>query len=330
MPQGLPLEISDLTKRYRGRAAVDHLSFTVQPGRVTGFLGPNGAGKTTTMRLLLGLASADGGSATVGGQTYAHIENPSLQVGSVLETSGVHGGHSGRNHLRWLAAASGIPDKRCDDVLELVGLTDASRRKVKGYSLGMKQRLGLAAALLGDPGVLILDEPANGLDPEAVAWLRGLLRTFGNEGRTVLVSSHLLAELALVVDDVVIIAQGQLRAAGSLASVLGPQGGDVLVSTPDAARFAAALASNPATAAAGVTVQDPWVAVAGSTPAVVGHIAFLEGVEIHELRERRPDLETVFLKLTAPIDPPPMDLPPPPMPQTLAGPDAPTTPEVTS
>lgn len=306
MPEGLTLEVNDLTKVYRGRPAVDHLSFTVQPGRVTGFLGPNGAGKTTTMRIMLGLASATSGTATVGGEIYRHIPTPVRKVGAVLETSGVHGGHSGRNHLRILATASGIPDSRCDELLELVGLTDASKKKVKNYSLGMKQRLGLAAALLGDPGVLILDEPANGLDPEAVAWLRGMMRTFATEGRTVLVSSHLLAELALVVDDVIIIAQGQLRAAGPLATVLGPQGGDVVVSTPHAARLADALRRNEATAHAGISVADPWVVVTGLPPAAVGHVAFVEGIELHELRERRPDLETVFLRLTAPLDAPVM------------------------
>jgi len=199
-------------------------------------------------------------------------------------------------------------------MLALVGLTEAARRKVRGYSLGMKQRLGLAAALLGNPDVLILDEPANGLDPEAVAWLRGMLRTFGNEGRTVLVSSHLLAELSLVVDDVVIIAQGQLRAAGSLASVMGPQSGDVLVSSPEASRLGAALQTNAATQGSSVLVQGPWVVVAGASPAAIGHVAFVERVEIHELRERRADLETVFLKLTAPRDVAPPTPPPPPAP----------------
>jgi ABC-2 type transport system ATP-binding protein len=284
MPEGLTLEVKDLTKIYRGKAAVDHLSFTVNPGRVTGFLGPNGAGKTTTMRMMLGLANPTSGVATVGGTDYRHIENPNNKVGAVLETSGVHGGHTGRTHLRILAAASGIADSRCDEMLELVGLSGAANQKVKKYSLGMKQRLGLASAMLGDPGVLILDEPANGLDPEAVAWLRGLLKTFGAEGRTVLVSSHLLAELALVVDDVIIIAQGQLRASGSLASVVGPQGADVLVSSPDAERLGVALRSNPATAESNVTVSDPWVVVTGAPAAAIGHVAFLERIEIHELR----------------------------------------------
>jgi ABC-2 type transport system ATP-binding protein len=312
MPEGQVLEIENLTKVYRGgrgrlttpfaKAAVDDLSFVVQPGRVTGFLGPNGAGKTTTMRMLLGLATPTSGKALVGGHAYRDLEQPLNQVGAVLETSGVHGGHTGRNHLRILAAAVGLPDSRCDELLELMGLTEAARRKVKGYSLGMKQRLGLAAALLGDPGVLVLDEPANGLDPEAVAWLRGMLRAFAAEGRTVLVSSHLLAELALVVDDVVIIADGRLRAAGPLAAVLGPQGGDVLVSTPDPARLAAALNSDPLTSGASVTVQANWVVAVGASAASIGHVAFTHQVEVHELRERRPDLETVFLRLTAPLD----------------------------
>src|SRR5215213_8626629 len=194
--------VSGLTKHYKRVRAVDNLSFEVQPGRVTGFLGPNGAGKTTTLRMLLNLVAPTAGTATIGGQRYADLREPLRTVGAVLEASSAHKGRTGRNHLRVIAASAGLPTRRVDEVLDLVGLTPAAKRKFKGYSLGMRQRLGIAAALLGDPRVLVLDEPANGLDPEGIRWMRDLLRRLAGEGRTILVSSHLLSEMELLADDV--------------------------------------------------------------------------------------------------------------------------------
>lgn len=213
----LAVSVRSLTKRYRDVVAVDDLSFDLQPGTITGFLGPNGAGKSTTMRLILGLAAATSGQARVFGQPYAELTHPSRRVGAVLESADFDPGRSGRNHLRALSLASSIGFDRVEEVLALVGLTDAAGRRVKGYSLGMRQRLGLAGALLGDPDLLILDEPANGLDPEGVAWLRGFLRELAAEGRTVLVSSHVLAEIAQTVQAVLIMNKGRL------AAVLGPE-----------------------------------------------------------------------------------------------------------
>src|SRR5499426_3433912 len=206
------LVVSGLTKVYPKVRAVDGLTFTVQPGRVTGFLGPNGAGKTTTLRMVLNLVRPNAGTATIGGQRYADLVDPIRKVGAILEASGAHRGRTGRNHLLMLCDAAGIPTSRADEVLEMVGLTPAAKRKFKGYSLGMRQRLGIAAALLGDPDVLILDEPANGLDPEGIRWMRDLLKSLAQQGRTVLVSSHLLSEMELLADDLVIIAAGQLVA----------------------------------------------------------------------------------------------------------------------
>src|SRR5438045_4398045 len=202
--------VSGLTKQYKRVRAVDDLSLTVEPGRVTGFLGPNGAGKTTTLRMVLNLVTPTAGTATIGGQRYADLPDPIGTVGAILEASAAHKGRTGRNHLRIICAAAGLPATRADEVLEMVGLTPAAKRKFKGYSLGMRQRLGIAAAMLGDPKVLILDEPANGLDTEGIRRMRDLLKRLANEGRTILVSSHLLSEMELLADDVVIIAAGKL------------------------------------------------------------------------------------------------------------------------
>jgi ABC-2 type transport system ATP-binding protein len=217
------IRVDSLTKRYGAATAVERLTFAVLPGRVTGFLGPNGAGKTTTLRLLLGLIRPGAGTATIDGRAYADLEHPSARVGAVLEDAGFHPGRSGRNHLRVLAVAGRHPLARVDAVLAEVGLTAAADRRVKGYSTGMRQRLAIAAALLGDPDVLILDEPANGLDPPGIRWLRDLMRAEARRGRTVLVSSHLLAEVVQTVDDVVVIADGALRACGPLEDVLGTE-----------------------------------------------------------------------------------------------------------
>ncbi|HEU4675145.1 MAG TPA: ATP-binding cassette domain-containing protein, partial [Motilibacteraceae bacterium] len=218
------VEVRGLSKHFGGGTrtvhAVQDLSFQVLPGRVTGFLGPNGAGKTTTLRMLLGLVRPSAGEATIGGRAYAELADPLRVVGAALEATGFHPGRSARDHLRVLCAQAGLPDRRADEVLALVGLTEAASRRVGGYSLGMRQRLALAAALLGDPQVLLLDEPANGLDPAGIAWLRGFLRHLAAEGRTVLVSSHVLSEVAQTVDDVVIIARGRLVRTASLAELV--------------------------------------------------------------------------------------------------------------
>src|SRR3954471_7569856 len=213
--------VSGLTKQYRKVRAVDNLSFVVEPGRVTGFLGPNGAGKTTTLRMVLNLVTPTAGTATIGGHRYADVHDPLKLVGAILEASAAHKGRTARNHLRCVAAAGGVPSSRVDEVLELVGLTTAAKRKFRGYSLGMKQRLGIAQALLGNPQVLILDEPANGLDPEGIRWMRGLLQGLAQQGRTVLVSSHLLSKMEVLADDVVIIAAGKLVTQGPVDQIIG-------------------------------------------------------------------------------------------------------------
>jgi ABC-2 type transport system ATP-binding protein len=240
--------VEHLSKQYKQLRAVDDLSFTVRSGRVTGFLGPNGAGKTTTLRMLLNLVAPTSGSATIGGRRYVDLDDPIRHVGAVLEASSAHRGRTGVNHLRVICRAAGLPRRRADEALELVGLTPAAGRKFKGYSLGMRQRLGIAAAMLGDPRVLILDEPANGLDPEGIRWMRDLLRALAAEGRTVLVSSHLLSEMQLMAEDVVILAAGRLIRQGPVDEVLGSMGAavQVRVRTPDPGRLTAALAAfNP-------------------------------------------------------------------------------------
>ena len=221
MSNNAVVEVSSLTKRYDDVVAVDNISFTLAPGTVTGFLGPNGAGKTTTLRVLLGLADADAGTALVGGRRYRDLDEPARWVGAVLESNDFHPGRSGRDHLRVLSAASGVAEVRVDEVLDLVGLVDACRRAVKTYSLGMRQRLGLSAALLGEPGLLVLDEPTNGLDPSGTHWLRRVLRAFAEAGGTVLVSSHQLAEIAQSVDHVIIIDRGRVLADAPLVELAG-------------------------------------------------------------------------------------------------------------
>jgi ABC-2 type transport system ATP-binding protein len=289
------IEVQRLTKRYGGTLAVDDLSFTVQPGTVTGFLGPNGAGKTTTLRVVLGLVHPSAGGATVLGHRYRELDQPARRVGAVLEASSFHPGRSGRNHLRVLATATGLPTSRVDEVLELVELTPAARRRVRGYSLGMRQRLALAAAFLGDPDVLVLDEPANGLDPQGIRWLRDFLRTRAAEGRTVLVSSHVLAEVAQTVDEVVIIHHGRLVAQGPVAE-LAAGGGRVLVRSPQARQLAAALERR----GGAVTVaEDGALVVTGVTAPEVGQVAAEEALVLHELTPQAAGLEETFLSLTA-------------------------------
>ena len=289
--------VSDLTKHYKRVKAVDHLSFTVEPGRVTGFLGPNGAGKTTTLRMLLNLVTPTAGTATIGGHRYADLPDPIRHVGAVLEASSAHKGRTGRNHLRVICAAAGLPDRRADEVLEIVGLTPAAKRKFKGYSLGMRQRLGIAAALLGDPRVLILDEPANGLDPEGIRWMRDLLKGLAAQGRTILVSSHLLSEMELLADDLVIIAAGQLVRQGTVSQIVDSMAnqGIVRVRTPNPEGLVAAVTGKGGTAVPG---PDGGLIVTGLDLAQVGSAAFTAGVELHELTADGPDLEAVFLALT--------------------------------
>uniref|UniRef100_A8M2P9 ABC transporter related n=1 Tax=Salinispora arenicola (strain CNS-205) TaxID=391037 RepID=A8M2P9_SALAI len=289
--------VSRLTKVYGNVRAVNDLSFTVTPGRVTGFLGPNGAGKTTTLRMLLNLVTPTSGQATIGGQRYADLTDPLRHVGAVLEASSAHRGRTGINHLRVICAAAGLPRSRADETLAHVGLAPAAGRKFKGYSLGMKQRLGIAAAMLGDPRVLILDEPANGLDPEGIRWMRGFLKSLATEGRTVLVSSHLLSEMQLLADDVVIIAAGRLVRQGPVDQVVGSmaRSARVRVRTPQADTLRAALENLSAT----VDVDDQEALLVGGVDApTVGRAALAAGVELHELATERPDLEGVFLELT--------------------------------
>jgi ABC-2 type transport system ATP-binding protein len=289
------IEVEHLTKRYGSTLAVDDLSFSVSPGTVTGFLGPNGAGKSTTMRAILGLVHPSSGRTSVLGSMYRDLDQPAKRVGAVLETFDAHSGRSGRNHLRVLATASAIPRSRVEEVLALVDLSGAGKRRVKGYSLGMRQRLGLAAALLGDPEVLVLDEPANGLDPQGIRWLRGFLRSLASEGRTILVSSHVLAEIAQTVDNVVIIHRGRLIQQASMAEVEAMAAGATRVRSPEAERLAAALR----VADFEVRQLDESDALAVVAPQErVGEIAASQGIVLHELTTERATLEEVFLELT--------------------------------
>src|SRR6476661_10708837 len=269
-----------LTKRFGNLTAVDDLSFVLEPGTITGFLGPNGAGKTTTLRMLLGLARPTQGRALIFERPYAEIHQPALRIGAVLEATDFHPGRSGRNHLRTLSAAAGIPDSRVDEVLRTVELDGAANRRVKGYSLGMRQRLGLAGALLGDPELLVLDKPANGLDPEGVRWLRDFLRAFASEGRTVLISSHVLAEVAQTVDQVLIISRGRLVVETSLERLTARVGGLVRVRSPQLAQLAEALRREQIETTAS---NDHALLAHGTTSDRVGDVAFAAGVPVHEL-----------------------------------------------
>ena len=294
MPEAPPLEARGLTKRFGSTTAVDELSFAIEPGRISGFLGPNGAGKTTTLRMLLGLVHATAGEALVEGVPYRKLDDPARTVGAVLEASSYHPGRSGRNHLRVLATGAGIPEARIDEVLEEVELTGAARRKVEAYSLGMRQRLSVAAALLGTPTLLVLDEPANGLDPEGIRWLRNFLRSFAAGGGTVFISSHVLAEIAQLADEVVIIHKAKLVAHEPLAALTGRAAGGTIVRSPDAGRLRERLAATgiEATAAADGGLR------AAAPPERVGEVAAEAGIVLHELRGESASLEEVFLELT--------------------------------
>jgi ABC-2 type transport system ATP-binding protein len=291
------IEVEGLTKRYGEKVAVEDLSFTVQPGIVTGFLGPNGAGKSTTMRLILGLDRPTAGSARVDGRQYRDLTAPLREVGAMLEARAIHTGRSAYNHLLALGQTHGIGRSRVQEVLELVGLTEVARKRVGGFSLGMGQRLGVAAALLGDPRTVILDEPANGLDPEGILWIRTLLKRLAAEGRTVFLSSHLMAEMAQTAEHLIVIGRGRLIADTTVAEVLAEAsfGAAVLVRSPQAARLHAALAGPD------VALSSPepgLLEVRGLSTEQVGETAAEHGIVLHELTARSASLEEAFMQLT--------------------------------
>ena len=293
---GMTIQAHQLTKRYGSVVAVDGLSFQVLPGRVTGFLGPNGAGKSTTMRLILGLDAPTAGTATLGGIPYRRLRRPLFQVGATLESSAVHPGRSAHAHLLALAQANAIGRRRVDEVLGLVGLDRVAGRPAGTFSLGMTQRLGVAAALLGDPGVLLLDEPVNGLDPGGVVWIRTLLRGLAAEGRTVFVSSHLMSEMAQTADQVIVIGRGRLIADTSVAELVRRgSGGHVRVRSPHGDRLAGLLRAQGATVQ---TNTDGTLLVRGSDPAAVGELAARHGIALHELVAQEASLEEAFMDLT--------------------------------
>ena len=291
------IEASGLTKRYGATLAVDDLSFTVPPGQVTGFLGPNGSGKSTTMRLILGLDAPSSGLVTVGGRPYATYRRPLFEVGAMLEAKAFHGGRSARNHLLCLALSNGISRTRVDQVLDLVGLASAARKRAGGFSLGMGQRLGIAAALLGDPPVLMLDEPVNGLDPEGVVWIRNLLKSLAAEGRTVLLSSHLMSEMALTADRLIIIGRGRLIAQTTMADFLGNGPGNfVRVRSAQSSALAALLE------ACGIAVTRQAgnaLRATGATSGAVGELARVNGLTLQELSEHQTSLEDRYMELTS-------------------------------
>ncbi|WP_370416468.1 ABC transporter ATP-binding protein [Streptomyces fradiae] len=291
------IEVRELTKRYGATTAVNALDFTVRPGRVTGFLGPNGAGKSTTLRMILGLHAPSGGSVTVGGVPFRDRPRGLRHVGALLDAGDMHGGRTARAHLRALARGNRIPLARVDELLAEVGLAGAARRRIGGYSLGMRQRLGIAAALLGDPPVLLFDEPLNGLDPEGVKWVRGLFRRLAAEGRTVFVSSHLMSEMEHTADELVVVGRGELIAAESLAE-FAARGArpSVTVGTPDPGGLAPLLLA----AGAEVAREDGGLlTVTGLTAARIGELALVHRVALHQLTTRTASLEEAFMELTA-------------------------------
>ena len=291
------IEAAGLTKRYGATVAVDDLSFTVPPGQVTGFLGPNGAGKSTTMRMILGLDAPDSGSVTVGGRRYNRYRRPLFEVGTLLEAKAFHGGRTARNHLLCLALSNGIGRERVDEVLDLVGLHSAARKRAGGFSLGMGQRLGIAAALLGDPPVLMLDEPVNGLDPEGVLWIRNLLKSLAAQGRTVFLSSHLMTEMSLTADRLIIIGRGRLIAQTAMEDFLkhGP-GNFVRARSPQGSELAALLEARGAAVSrqAGDTLR-----ITGVSSDTVGELARANGLTLLELSAHQASLEDRYMELTS-------------------------------
>ncbi len=307
------IEVQSLSKRYGSTLAVDDLSFTVQPGVVTGFLGPNGAGKSTTMRMVLGLDHPTTGTATVNGRPYTKCPAPLREVGALIDAKDVHGGRKARQHLLAVARSNGLPDSRVDRVLEVAGLQSVAGRRIKGFSLGMNQRLGIAAALLGDPGIVMFDEPVNGLDPEGILWIRNLLRGLAAEGRTVLVSSHLMSEMAQTADHLIVIGKGRLLADLSMTDFLQQNGRThVQVRSPRNGELADLLRS----AGGEVTPDHDVLAVHGLTCEQVGDVAAANGIAVHQLFEHRASLEAAFMDMTRDSveygAPPPSALPPPP------------------
>jgi ABC-2 type transport system ATP-binding protein len=291
------IEVRGLSKRYGEKIAVNDLSFDVVPGKVTGFLGPNGAGKTTTMRLILGLDYPNAGSVTIDGKRYASLANPMREVGALLDAKAVHGGRSAYNHLLCLAQTNNLPKRRVGEVLELVGLTDVARKRTKGFSLGMSQRLGIAVTLLGDPKILMFDEPVNGLDPEGILWIRNFMKALAAEGRTVFVSSHLMSEMEHTADQLVVIGRGQLLADCTMEEFIARSSGQtVRVATPQPDQLVKAVADAGGSAVNGA---DGTLIVSGLVAAQVGDIAFEHGVRLHELTVVRASLEAAFMELTA-------------------------------
>src|ERR1700758_3661555 len=291
------IEVRGLTKRYGSKTAVDNLSFAIEPGRVTGFLGPNGAGKTTTMRCILGLDYPNEGAVTVDGKTYNNLAYPMREVGALLDAKAVHGGRSAYNHLLCLAQTNGIGRRRVTEVLELVGLTEVARKRSKGFSLGMGQRLGIAATMLGDPKVLMFDEPVNGLDPEGILWIRNLMKALAAEGRTVFVSSHLMSEMENTADHLIVIGRGKLIADCTMSEFIAQSSGAATrVRTPSPDQLALALAAKGGEATAG---SDGTLLVRGLTTDAIGDIAFEQGIRVHELSALRASLEEAFMELTA-------------------------------
>ncbi len=291
------IEVRGLTKRYGAKTAVDNLSFGIEPGRVTGFLGPNGAGKTTTMRCILGLDYPNEGTITIDGKVYGDMAFPMREVGALLEAKAVHGGRSAYNHLLCLAQTNSLPKRRVGEVLELVGLSEVAKKRSKGFSLGMSQRLGIAATMLGDPKVLMFDEPVNGLDPEGILWIRNLMKALANEGRTVFVSSHLMSEMENTADHLIVIGRGKLIAATSMKEfVASASGASVRVRTPSADQLVSAVSAKGATA---TTDAAGAIEVRGMTIEQIGDLAFSEGIRLHELTTVRASLEEAFMELTA-------------------------------
>jgi ABC-2 type transport system ATP-binding protein len=290
------IKVEHLTKKYQDTTAVDDLDFEVRPGVVTGFLGPNGSGKSTTMRIILGLDHPSKGRATVKGQRYAELRDPLHEVGALLDAKAIHPGRTARNHLRALAASNRIPYSRVDQVLEFAGIASVAHKKVGNFSLGMSQRLGIAAALLGDPEVLIFDEPVNGLDPEGIRWIRDFFRSLANEGRTVFVSSHLMSEMAVTADQIIVIGRGKLITQGSIDSLTATAKGTVFVRGSNHEQLVAALKARGAEI---TEVNDEGLTVSNLTAEEVGQIAFDAKVVLFELTPQRASLEEVFMDLTS-------------------------------
>ena len=296
MSSDVMIQTQDLSKSYGSFKAVDRISFEVRRGEVVGFLGPNGAGKSTTMRMILGLDNPTSGTVSVAGRSYRHLPAPMHEVGALLDAKAVHGGRTARQHLRWLAQAGGVPTKQVDEALEAVGLTEVANRKVGGFSLGMSQRLGIAGALLGNPRTLLFDEPVNGLDPEGILWIRNLLRRLASEGRTVMVSSHLMSEMEETADHVLVIGRGRLIADTSIGEFTARSSGShVRVVTPQASQLTALIERAGGTVTTGA---DDGLVVAGMETRQVGELAAANGIPLHELTPRRATLEAAFMELT--------------------------------